>query len=198
MSSPVGPVDHDTVLGRHHRQARDGGLELFDPAPGPIALALEGAQLGARHRLRDRLLHREVLEIALAALLVEPGLQKLDPLLDLRGHLGLELGLAEVGRGLGRLLLDVEPLHAEVDLLLLDLLGGFLVLGLLLDELALQGFGVEGQDAVALLDGRALGDHEGDLEVPVADGRHPDLGGADGLKLAFDLDGFARGLLASR
>ena len=76
----------------------------------------------------------------------------------------------------------------EVDLLLLDLLGRLLELGLLLHELPLEGLGVEAQHGLAFLDHRPFGDEEGDLELDSGDGRNADLGGAHRRELALDLD----------
>jgi hypothetical protein len=79
----------------------------------------------------------------------------------------------ELGPGPGGLLLQVEKLHPEVDLLLLDLLPGLGELGPLLGELALEDLGVEAQDSVALLDRLALGGEERDLEVGHDGGDQP-------------------------
>ena len=153
-----------------------------------VALLAQGGELGPRERPGDPALGVEVLEVPLAALLVEERLLELDPLLDLGRHLDLELRPAEVGPGLGGLLLELEELHAEVDLLLLDLLLRLRELGPLLGQLPLEDLGVEPEDALALLHRLALGGEERDLEVHLGHRRHPDLGRAHRDELAFDLD----------
>ena len=162
-------------------------------APHPprrtVPLLAQGDELGPGEGLRDPALGLEVLDVALAPLLVEEGLLELDPLLHLGRHLDLELGPPQVGPGLGRLLLELEQLHAEVDLLLLDLLLRLRELGPLLRELALDHLGVEPQDALALLHRLALGGEERDLEVHLGHGGHPDLGRPHRRELALHLHG---------
>ena len=120
--------------------------------------------------------------------MVEPRLFQLDPLLDLGGNVGLELRLAQLGYGLGGSLLHVQELQAQVDFLLIDLLGRFLELGLLLHELALKRLGVEAEDRLALLHHRPLRDEEGDLELRVLHRGDADLRGMHRLQLALHLD----------
>src|SRR6266542_2415665 len=162
LVAPVRFIEDDRVEGRPHGHPGDGGLELGQALPGPVAAEGERLQLGPGAGQGRGLLCPHVLEIALAAHAVEDDLLELVTGLQLPRHLQLQLGLPEVGLRLRDPLPDVQGLESQVDLVPLDLLLGLRQLGPRLHELTVEGLGVESQDGFALLDHLSLGSQEGD------------------------------------